>query len=436
MAALRGLRQVCAQASLPSLSRAAVRTVGASSSTARVARAYSSGIVGHQPLSVLTDEEQAMRDAVHRFARDVIQPKVAEMDRNAKLDPAVLQGMFDQGLMGVEIEEEFGGTNASFMSSIVVIEEIARVDPAVAVICDIQNTLIDTLFRKLGTKEQKAKYLPQLAKNMVGSFCLSEPVSGSDAFALQTRAERRGDDYIINGSKCWISNSEEAGVFLVMANADPSKGYRGITCFIVDRDTPGFEIGKKEDKLGIRASSTCVLNFTDMRVPASNILGEFGQGYKYAITMLNEGRIGIGAQMVGLAQGVFDVTLPYLFQRKQFGKPIADFQAMQHQRAQIATEIEAARLLVYNAARRKEHGLPFVKEAAMAKLYSSQVAEQASSKCIEWLGGVGFTKDFPAEKFFRDCKIGAIYEGTSNIQLNTIAKLVDADYGASSKGSK
>eukprot|EP01136_Pigoraptor_vietnamica_P028530 Opistho-1_new@7543 len=435
MASLSSFR--CAVAHIARASAVRVPTCARRSlATAAVANARTAAGTSHPPLSVLTDDEQAMRDAVHRFAADVIQPKVAEMDRNSKLDPDVLRGMFEQGLMGVEIEEEYGGTNASFMSSIVVIEEIARVDPAVAVICDIQNTLIDTLFRKLGTKEQKAKYLPRLAKDMVGSFCLSEPASGSDAFALTTRAERKGDHFVLNGSKCWISNSEEAGVFLVMANADPSKGYRGITCFIVDRDTPGFEIGKKEEKLGIRASSTCVLNFTDAKIPAANVLGEVGQGYKYAITMLNEGRIGIGAQMVGLAQGVFDVTIPYLYQRKQFGRAVAEFQAMQHQRAQVATEIEAARLLVYNAARRKEYGLPFVKEAAMAKLYASQVAEHAASKCIEWLGGVGFTKDFPAEKFYRDCKIGAIYEGTSNIQLNTIAKLVDAEYGATPSNKK
>ncbi|KJE89981.1 acyl-Coenzyme A dehydrogenase [Capsaspora owczarzaki ATCC 30864] len=355
-----------------------------------------------QPLTILTEDEQMLASTVARFAEDKIRPRVRQMDAVGKIDADILKGLHEQGLMGVEIPAEYGGTNASFMSACL----------------DWPRSI----------RASKDKYLPRLATDMVGSFCLSEAGSGSDAFALQTKAEKKGDDYILNGTKMWITNAAEAGVFLVMANADFSKGYKGITCFIVDRDTPGLEIGKKEDKLGIRASSTCSVNLTDVRVPASNILGKFGQGYKYAISMLNEGRIGIGAQMLGLAQGVFDVTMPYLHQRKQFGTIIAEFQGMQHQIAQVATEITAARLLVYNAARLQEAGRPVAQEAAMAKLYASQVAETSASKCIEWLGGVGFTKDFPAEKYYRDVKIGKIYEGTSNIQLSTIAKSISAQY--------
>ena len=296
------------------------------------------------------------------------------------------------------------------------------------VCCDVQNTLVNNLFKFFGSEALQEKFLPRLATDTVGSFCLSEASSGTDAFALKARAEKKGDYYVLNGTKMWITSAAEAGVYLVMANTDFSKGYRGITCFAVERGHEGLSIGPKEDKLGIRASSTCPVILEDCKVHESAILGEVGRGYKYAIEILNEGRIGIAAQMLGLAQGAFDCTLPYLHQRKQFDTRIADFQGMQHQYAQVATDIEAARLLTYNAARRKEAGLPFVKEAAMAKLYASQVAERTASRCVEWLGGVGFTKDFPAEKFFRDCKIGAIYEGTSNIQLQTIAKLLQADY--------
>ena len=296
-----------------------------------------------------------------------------------------------------------------------------------SVACDVQNTLVNTLFMRYGNEDIKSRFLPRLATEHVGCFCLSESGSGSDAFALKTRAVEDGSHYVINGSKMWITNSGEADIFLVFANVAPEKGYKGITCFVVEKSM-GVQVGKKEDKLGIRASSTCPLTFEDLRVPKSNILGQVGVGYKYAIEILNEGRIGIGAQMIGLAQGALDHTLPYLFQRKQFGTKIADFQAVQHQYAQAAVDLEAARLLVYNAARLKEEGKPFVKEAAMAKLYSSQVAERVASKCVEMLGGVGFTKDFPVEKFFRDSKIGAIYEGTSNIQLQTIAKLIAAEY--------
>ncbi|XP_029466451.1 short/branched chain specific acyl-CoA dehydrogenase, mitochondrial [Rhinatrema bivittatum] len=330
--------------------------------------------------------------------------------------------------MAVETEEEYGGTGASFFSSILVIEELAKVDPSVSVLCDIQNTLINTLFRRCGTEEQKSTYLPRLAKDTIGSFCLSEAGAGSDAFSLKTVAEKKKDYYLLTGSKMWISNAEHAGVFLVMANADPSASYKGITCFIVPRDTEGLHIGKKEDKLGLRASSTCSLTFESVKVPEKNILGEPGKGYKYAIEMLNEGRIGIAAQMLGLAQGCFDLTIPYTKQRVQFGKRIFDFQGMQHQIAHVATQLEAARLLTYNAARMQEAGRPFIKEACMAKYYCSEVASLTASKCIEWMGGVGFTKDYPIEKYYRDCKIGTIYEGTSNIQLNTMAKYIDKEY--------
>lgn len=365
---------------------------------------------------------------VSKLASERISPFVKKMDEEGKFDPNVLEALFENGLMGVEIESEYGGSGLSFMSSIIVVEELSKVDPAVAVYVDIQNTLINALFRKIGTPEQKAHYLPLLAQRAGGSFCLSEPQSGSDAFAMKTVAKKEGSDFIINGTKMWISNSDVAGVFLVMANANPSAGYRGITCFIVDRDTPGLSIGKKESKLGMCASGTCMVHFDNVRVPEKNILGEFGHGYKYAAGFLNEGRIGIGAQMVGLSQGCFDATIPYLLERKQFGQSVFSFQGMQHQIAQVATQIECARLLVYNAARLQETGADFIKQAAMAKYYAADVAHLTTSRCIDWMGGVGFTKDFPQEKFYRDCKVGTIYEGTTNIQLNTIAKFIQKEY--------
>ncbi|OAJ41070.1 hypothetical protein BDEG_24721 [Batrachochytrium dendrobatidis JEL423] len=391
--------------------------------------------------------EMQLKDAVARFAKKEVQPLVHEMDEKEMLDKRVLKGLFDQGLMGIETPTDYGGSESSFMSAILTIEELAKVDPSVSVICDVQNTLVNTLFKRYGTASQKEKYLTGLATDKVGCFCLSEAGSGSDAFALQTSAVKKNGKYIINGSKMWITNSYEAEIFLVFANVDPSQGYKGITCFIVEKDM-GVKVAKKEIKLGIRASSTCSLSFDDVEVPAENVLGEVGKGYKYAIEILNEGRIGIAAQMLGLAQGAFDNALPYMYQRKQFGQAIGDFQAsipgyfypvirqqillilngMQFQVAQVAMEIEAARLLTYNAARLKEEGKSFVKEAAMAKLYASQVAEKSASKAIEWVGGVGFTREFPIEKFYRDCKIGAIYEGTSNIQLQTIAKLLKPMY--------
>ncbi|XP_033840252.1 short/branched chain specific acyl-CoA dehydrogenase, mitochondrial [Periophthalmus magnuspinnatus] len=386
------------------------------------------GGVSFPPLQSFSEEEAMMREAVKKYAQERIAPFVSKMDERSHMDDEVVQSLFEQGLMGIEIDPAYGGTGSSFFASILVIEELAKVDPSVAVLCDIQNTLINTLVAKLGTAEQKEKYLSRLSTDTVGSFCLSEAESGSDAFALKTRAEKRGDYYVINGSKMWISNAEHAGVFLVMANADPSAGYRGITCFIVDRDADGLEICKKENKLGLRASSTCPLNFDNVKVPEKNVLGEVGQGYKYAIGMLNEGRIGIAAQMLGLAQGCFDHTVPYTRQRVQFGKRIFDFQGMQHQIAHVATQIEAARLLTYNAARLKEAGRPFIKEACMAKYFSAEVATLTTSKCIEWMGGVGFTKDYPIEKYYRDCKIGTIYEGTTNVQLSTMAKFIDKEY--------
>ncbi|KAI9363257.1 acyl-CoA dehydrogenase/oxidase [Pilaira anomala] len=378
-------------------------------------------------LQAFTEEEMMLRDVVRKFAQEVVKPKVSEMDEKEKLDPAILKSLFDQGLMGIETDAEYDGANCSFTSAIITIEELAKVDPSISVICDVQNTLVGTLVRQYGTEYIKKKYLTKLATDSVGCFCLSESGSGSDAFALQTRAVEKDDHYVISGSKMWITNSGEADIFLVFANVDPSKGYKGITCFIVEKSM-GVQVAKKESKLGIRASSTCVLNFDEIVVPKENILGEVGKGYKYAIEILNEGRIGIAAQMIGTAQGAFDIALPYLFQRKQFGQFIGDFQSMQHQYAQIATEIEAARLLTYNAARLKEEGKSFIKEAAMAKLYSSQIAERAASKAIEWCGGVGFTRELGVEKFYRDAKIGAIYEGTSNIQLQTIAKLISNEY--------
>ncbi|KAF9458007.1 acyl-CoA dehydrogenase/oxidase [Collybia nuda] len=378
-------------------------------------------------LDNFTEEEQMLREAVRRFATDVVGPKVRDMDENESMDPAVIQGLFDQGLMGIETSAELGGSESSFTSAIIAVEELAKIDPSVSVMCDVHNTLINTIFRTYGTKEQQAKFLPLLAGSQLGSFCLSEPVSGSDAFALQTRAKKDGDHWVINGSKMWITNSYEAGIFLIFANIDPSRGYKGITCFAATRDM-GIEIAKKEKKLGIRASSTCTLNFDDLRIPAENVIGGEGKGYKIAIDILNEGRIGIAAQMLGLAQGAFDKAVPYTYTRKQFGQSIGTFQGMQFQIAQAAIDLETARLLTYNAARRKEEGKPFVKEAAMAKYWASVVAQRVSGQAIEWAGGVGFTRETGIEKFWRDSKIGAIYEGTSNIQLQTIAKFIQKEY--------
>lgn len=352
------------------------------------------------------------------------------MEKNERMDPAIWKGLFEQGAMAVEVDPKYGGTGASFMTTILIVEELAKVDGGVSVGCDVQNTLVNNMFNNFASPALQAEFLPRLASSEIGCFGLSESGSGSDAFALATTARKDGDSYVLNGEKMWITNALDSTVFLVMANVDRSKGYKGITCFVVDKKTDsGVKIGQKIAKLGIRSSSTCPIAFEDVRVPASRVLGEVGLGYKYAINLLNEGRIGIGAQMVGLAQGVFDHIMPYLFERKQFGQAIGTFQAMQAEYAQIATEIEAARLLVYNAARLKESGQSFVKEAAMCKLYAADVAGRAASKAIDWAGGIGYSREFPVEKYMRDAKIGQIYEGTSLIQKTTIAKLLQQQYG-------
>ena len=370
-----------------------------------------------------------MAESVAKFAAEQIAPKVREMDENEKMDPNLIEKLFEQGLMGIEIPEEYGGSGMNFTSAIVGIEELARVDPSVSVMCDVHNTLVNTAILKYGSTESKKKWLPKLATETIGSFCLSEPASGSDAFALRTKAQKTADGYKINGSKMWITNSMEAGFFIVFANLFPDKGYKGITAFIVDKDMKGFSISKKEKKLGIRASSTCVVAFDDVEVPRGNLLGEEGQGYKYAIGLLNEGRIGIAAQMTGLALGAWENAARYVWNdREQFGQLVGNFQGMQYQLAQAYTEICAARALVYNAARKKEAGQDFVMDAAMAKLYASQVAGRVSGSAIEWMGGMGFVREGIAEKMWRDSKIGAIYEGTSNIQMTTIAKLLQKSY--------
>jgi len=375
-------------------------------------------------LTKLSEDETLFFETVSQFARERIGPKVAEMDRESALAPGLVPALFELGVMGVEIPTEFGGAGSSFFNAILAVEALAKVDPAVSVVVDVQNTLVENALLRWGNAEQKARYLPKLASEWVGSYALSEAGSGSDAFALKTRAERRGSRYVLSGRKLWITNAAESSLFIVFANLDPSQGYKGITAFLVERGFPGFSVGKKEDKLGIRASSTCELVFDDCEVPEENVLGEIGRGYKIAILALNEGRIGIGAQMLGLAEGALEHTLGYVEERKQFGKAVAEFQGVQFQYARAAMEIEAAKLLVYNAARLKDQGADFVKEAAMAKLFASEVAERVASLAIDLFGGVGFTREFPVEKLYRDAKIGKIYEGTSNLQLQTIAKLV------------
>jgi alkylation response protein AidB-like acyl-CoA dehydrogenase len=379
-------------------------------------------------LTTLSEEERLLSDSVLAFARERVAPHVARMDEEGKLDPSLVPGLFEMGLMGIEIPEAYGGAGGSFMNAILAVEALGRVDASLAVVVDVQNTLVDNALLRWGNDEQKQRYLPKLASSWVGSYALSEQGSGSDAFALAARAERQPGGWRLTGRKLWITNAAEASLFIVLANVDPSQGYRGITAFLVERGFGGFEVGKKENKLGIRASSTCELILEGCHVPEENVLGEVGKGYKIAIETLNEGRIGIGAQMLGIAAGAFDYAMGYIQERRQFNKAIADFQGVQFQYARMATEIEAARLLVYNAARLKDAGQPFVKEAAMAKLTASEVAERSASLAVELLGGVGFTKDYPVEKFYRDAKIGKIYEGTSNMQLQTIAKLLQAEY--------
>jgi len=376
------------------------------------------------PLTLLSEEEKMFQATIQRFARERIGPHVREMDEAGLFRKDLLREMFELGLMGIEIPEEHGGQGGNFFQAVLAVEALAMVDPSAAVIVDVQNTIANNVIIRWGNDDQKRRYLPRLARDMVASFALSEAGSGSDAFALATRATHHGDHYALTGRKLWITNAAEAGLYLVFANAKPEAGYQGITCFLVERGFPGFQVGKKEDKLGIRASSTCELILDDCRVPSENVLGEVGKGYKIAIETLNEGRIAIGAQMAGLAQGALDHSIAYAKQRRQFGKPIADFQGVQFELAQMATEVEAARLLVYNAARLRDAGLPFVTEAAMAKYFASQVAEATASRAVEIFGGVGFTKDYPVEKLYRDAKIGRIYEGTSNIQKLTIAKQI------------
>jgi butyryl-CoA dehydrogenase/short/branched chain acyl-CoA dehydrogenase len=379
---------------------------------------------GSRALTQLSEEEDIFRKTVRKIALQEIAPLVREMDETQQMDAGLVGKLFGLGLMGIEIPEEFGGAAGSFFDAILAVEEISAVDPSVGVLVDVQNTLCINALLRWASEEQKGRYLPRLAADTVGAYALSEAASGSDAFALETRATRRGDDFILNGQKLWITNAKEAGLFIVFATIDPAAGYKGITAFLVEKGTPGFTLGRKEDKLGIRASSTCELVFRDCAVPAAQMLGEPGKGYKIAIETLNEGRIGIAAQMLGLAEGAWGHAARWAKQRRQFGKPLAEFQAMQFQLAGMATKIEAARLLVYNAARLKDSGAEFLKEAAMAKVFTSEVAENVASLAVEIFGGSGFVKDYPVEKLYRDAKIGKIYEGTSFMQLATIAKLV------------
>ncbi|KAK6350314.1 hypothetical protein TWF696_006545 [Orbilia brochopaga] len=428
---LRALRPALSTLSRASRTAATVPrtfTPAAMLNAGRQMRSYTEGIA-HTPVFQLTEEEEMLKESVSKFSQEAVLPRVRAMDEAESMDKAVVEGLFEQGLMGIEVEEEYGGSGMGFTAAIVAIEELARVDPSVSVMCDVHNTLVVQAFRRFGSKTLKEKYLPRLATESCGSFCLSEPASGSDAFALQTKAVKKGDGYVINGSKMWITNAMESEIFIIFANVNPDLGYKGITAFIAEKNFPGFSIAKKEKKLGIRASSTCVLNFDDLYIPKENVLGEEGHGYKYAIGLLNEGRIGIGAQMTGLALGAWENAVKYCWnERKQFGRYIGENQGMQFQMAQARLDIEAARALVYNAARTKAAGANFQMEAAMAKLLASQVAGKVSGQAVEWMGGMGFVREGLAEKFWRDSKIGAIYEGTSNIQLQTISKILQKQY--------
>lgn len=380
-----------------------------------------------QPLTVLSEEETLFAASVREFAEAEIRPYVREMDEKQKMRPEIIQKCFELGLMGIEPGEEYGGSGGSFFMACLAIEELARVDASVSVMVDVNNTLTINAFMNYGNEALRKKYITRLATDTVGAYCLSEAGSGSDAFAMATRAEDKGDHYLLNGRKMWITNGNEAGIFIVFANLDPSKGYKGITAFVVEKDFEGFTVGKKEDKLGIRASSTCELLFDNCHVPKENVLGEAGKGYKIAIETLNEGRIGIGAQMLGLARGAYEAALGYIKERKQFGQAISEFQGVQFQLAEMAVKIEAARLMVYNAARLKDAKQPFIKQAAMAKLFASEIAEEVASLAVNLYGGYGYVRDYPVEKYFRDCKIGQIYEGTSNMQKQTIAKMLLAE---------
>ena len=379
------------------------------------------------PLTQLSEEEQMFQQSVRDFAIERIRPLVHQMDHDATMSPDLIRSFFDLGIMGIEVPEQFGGAGSSFFNAVLVVEELSHVDASCGVLVDVQNTLVNNAIIRWGNDDQKSKYLAMLASDTVGAYALSEAGSGSDAFALATKAADRGDHWVLNGQKLWITNAAEAGVFIVFANANPDAGYKGITAFLIERDFPGFRVGKKEDKTGIRASSTCELILEDCQVPKENVVGEVGKGYKIAIETLNEGRIGIGAQMLGVARGALEHAIAYTKERKQFNTRISDFQGVQFQIAQAATELEAARLMVYNAARLKDAGKPFLREAAMAKLFSSQVAEKVTSLSVQLYGGNGYTKEYPVEKYWRDSKVGQIYEGTSNMQLATIAKTILTD---------
>ncbi|HEX6086172.1 MAG TPA: acyl-CoA dehydrogenase [Thermoanaerobaculia bacterium] len=376
------------------------------------------------PLTTLSEEEQMFQQSVRDFAVEKIRPLVHEMDKTATMSKELIQSFFEMGIMGIEVPDQFGGAGSTFFNAVLVVEELSHVDASCGVLVDVQNTLVNNAILRWGNDDQKSKYLGMLSADTVGAYALSEAGSGSDAFALATKAEDKGDHFVLNGQKLWITNAAEAGVFIVFANANPNAGYKGITAFLIERDFPGFQVGKKEDKTGIRASSTCELILEDCRVPRENVLGEPGKGYKIAIETLNEGRIGIGAQMIGVARGALEHAIAYVKERKQFNTRIADFQGVQFQIAQAATDLEAARLMVYNAARLKDAQRPFLREAAMAKLFSSQVAEKVTSLAVQLYGGNGYTKEYPVEKFWRDSKVGQIYEGTSNMQLATIAKTI------------
>lgn len=374
-------------------------------------------------LTTLTEDERTFQEAIREFAEGEIKPLVHEMDKDAAMNPDLVKKFFEMGIMGIETPEEFGGTGSSFMTACLVVEELGRVDGSTSVLVDVQNTLVTNAFLKWGSDAMKERYLPKLATEWVGAYALSESSSGSDAFALKLKAEDKGDKWVLNGNKLWITNANEASVFICFANVDPSQGYKGITAFVVEKDSPGFKVGKKEEKLGIKASSTCELLFENCEVPKENVLGDLGKGYKVAIETLNEGRIGIGAQMLGISQGAYEATVDYIKGREQFGKSISSFQGVQFQLAEMRTALEASRLMVYNAARLKDAGKDFIEEAAMAKLYASRTAERITSMAVDLFGGNGFTSEYPVEKFFRDSKIGQIYEGTSNMQLQTIAKM-------------
>ena len=381
------------------------------------------------PLTTLSEDELLFQKEVKKFAEQSVLPKVLEMDEKEQMDPSIVKGLFEMGLMGIEIPEKHGGSGSSFFLATLIIEELSKIDPAVAIMADVQNTLVNNIFLNYANEEQKARFLPQLASEKVGSYCLTEPNSGSDAFALKTKAVEEGDHYVITGKKIFITSAQEAEIFVVFANVNPELGYKGITAFTVERSMPGFSVGKKETKLGIRASSTCEVILENVKVPKSNIIGEVGKGYKIAIGTLNEGRIGVAAQMLGLAEGAHSAAMKYAAERSQFGKELRQFQGVQFQLAKMAIDIETAKLTVYNAARLKDAGQDFIKEAAMAKYHASQVAERVASESLEIFGGYGFIKEFPAEKFYRDAKIGKLYEGTSNMQLSTIFKILDQKLG-------